>query len=261
MINLEDLSGNNLNSECRNLSCLEIGPFFTPVLLGDNVEYFDILTQQELVERIDREGLHKWNLPNYGVPYIHHVEKTGNLSKINKKYDIVLSNNCIEHQLNLIDHLNQVYDLLNDGGLYIVICPDKRYCFDHFLPETNLADVIEDFYLNRERHSLKAFIEHNSLTTHNDPQRHWNNDHGQYGDAKNEIEKSEPLNLTRDDIENYFYDKSIFEDVHNYKFTSFNFGGIMTSLKKMNYIKLDIIKSSPALENSFNFTVVFQKTL
>ena len=252
MINLEDLSVQNLNHECRNLSCLEIGPFCTPVLVGNNVEYFDILTQQELVERIDKEMLFHWDLPNYGIPYIHHVEKTGNLSKINKKYDIILSSNCIEHQLNLIDHLNQVYDLLNDGGLYIVICPDKRYCFDHFLPETNLADVIEDFYLNRKRHSLKAFLEHSLLTCHNYPERHWNDDHGKSGDFKNKI-------LTKDDIEKYFYNESIYEDVHNYKFTPLNFEEIITSLKEMNYIELDIIKSLRALDDTYDFKVILKR--
>lgn len=35
----------------KNTSCLEIGPFDCPVLIGPNIKYFDVLNKEELIER------------------------------------------------------------------------------------------------------------------------------------------------------------------------------------------------------------------
>ena len=64
-------------------SCLEIGPFFNPVLKGDNVKYFDVLNQEDLNKRAICHG------GKQNSPYIQFVEKSGNLNIIDEKFDIV----------------------------------------------------------------------------------------------------------------------------------------------------------------------------
>lgn len=254
MMDLENLSRSNVNSRSKNLSCLEIGPSNTPTLLGNNVEYFDILTQQEI---IDRDEIVKWELPNYGTPYINYVDKTGNLSIINKKYDIVFSSHCIEHQFSLIDHLNQVHDLLKTNSYYIIICPDKRYCFDHFFPETNVAKVIEDFYTKRKKHSLQSFIQTRMLATHNDLFRHWAGDHGDYKDYGND-NMYDFKELTKENIEKY-QNESNFVDCHNYQFTPDSFRETISFLIKMEYINFEIVKVVETEFNTNEFLVVLKK--
>lgn len=247
---------------CRNVPevksllkgpCLEIGPFYAPVLIDDNVEYFDILTQEELIERAESINVQSDDISR--IPYIHHTNKKGSLCEVNKKYDLVFSSHCIEHQLNFIKHLNEVYDLLNDNGFYVIICPDKRYCFDHFLSETNIAEIIEDFYINKEAHSLKSVIEHRMLTTHNDCIRHWDNDHSSV-----EANWSEHP-LTKEQIENLHQTTAsgASSDVHNYKFTPESFRETMDFLKKLEYTKLDIFEVYPTLSNNVDFTVILKK--
>ncbi len=62
-----------------------------------------------------------------------------------------------------------------------MVAPDKRYCMDHFLPETTVAAVIEAHLGSARRHGARGVIEHRALTTHNSPFRHWRGDHGQPG--------------------------------------------------------------------------------
>jgi hypothetical protein len=74
-------------------------------------------------------------------------------------------------------HLKDVSNLLNPGGLYFILMPDKRYCFDCFIPESTIADVLCAHLEHRTIHSAKSVLEHRILTSHNDPARHWDGDH------------------------------------------------------------------------------------
>ena len=129
-----------LTTHINKLKCLEIGPFDVPVLRGENVKYFDVLDKEGLTARaiqINRIN----NILN--IPDIHFVDNNGDLAIIkNEKFDIVLSCHSIEHQIDFVEHLRGVSNLLLPNGYYVIILPDKRYCFDHFLKETTIADII-----------------------------------------------------------------------------------------------------------------------
>jgi SAM-dependent methyltransferase len=154
-------------------SVLEIGPFCNPFLRRPNVFYFDVLSQDELIARAKSIGLDP-----AGVPYIDYISPTGDLPTVNRRFDVVVSSHCIEHQPDLVGHLQDVTKLLLPGGAYFLLVPDKRYCFDHFIPESNLAEMMVAQHERRKVHTLRSVIEHRSLITHNDSLRHWQGDHG-----------------------------------------------------------------------------------
>jgi SAM-dependent methyltransferase len=154
---------------------LEIGPFCNPLLRGGNVSYFDVLPQHELIARAKSIGL---GLDPSGVPYIDFVSATIDLSIVDRHFDVVVSSHCLEHQPDLVGHLQDVGDLLSPGGAYFVLVPDKRYCFDHFIPPSNLAEIMVARQERRKVHTLRSLIEHRALITHNDSLRHWRSDHG-----------------------------------------------------------------------------------
>jgi hypothetical protein len=149
-------------------SVLEIGPFARPTAVGSNVKYFDVLDQSALKARARVIGLNDSH-----VPHINFISPTGDLSIINETFRCVVSSHSIEHQPDLVRHLHQVEGLLIDEGVYFIVVPDKRFCFDHFLPESSIADVIDAYYAARSTHSLSSVVEHRALTTHNEPLRHW----------------------------------------------------------------------------------------
>jgi len=151
---------------------LEIGPFVSPLLTGPNVKYLDILSREQLVARAKAHALDMSRLPDE----IHYV---GELQAIDDDFDVVISSHSIEHQPDLVHHLQQVGRILRHGGRYFLMIPDKRYCFDHFIPESTIAGVLQAHLEKRTKHTLASVIEHLALNTHNDAVRHWNADHAE----------------------------------------------------------------------------------
>lgn len=229
-------------------SCLEIGPFDCPVIKGSNVEYFDVLDQQGLYDRAVTIGRTK-NLMN--IPYINYVSDIGDLTVISKTYDLVLSCHSIEHQIDFIQHLKDVEKILTNGGYYAVLLPDKKYCFDHFIRETTIADVLQYHSNKTQFHTLKSVIEHRALTCHNDIGRHWKNDHGE-----NRIDSTRITSA----IEEYNSGISTnsYIDVHALQFTPDSFREIINLLNELEYIKLKIDKIYPTLFNSCEFYVILK---
>ena len=156
-------------------SILGIVPYFAPCFSGENVRYFDIFSQDQLRENAKRDPDPVVNPDS--IPQIHYHNSDGDMSGIPETFDIVFSSHCIEHQPDLVWHLQQVHDLLSPGGTYYILQPDKRFCFDHMRPETALGEVIQAAREKRRRHTLKTLVDHHMLQTHNHAHRHWAGDH------------------------------------------------------------------------------------
>lgn len=198
------------------LSLLEIGPFCQPVFRGPKVRYMDVLDAEGLKQRAVEIGID----PSACPEEIHFL---GNLDKAEGYgFDIVFSSHNIEHQPDLVKHLNDVEQALAAGGHLVLLVPDKRYCFDHFLPETTLPEVLEAYMERRTRHSPRHVIEHIALTCHNDITRHWQGDHGAPPDPRNPVV---PLAMKHEQAAGDTY-----VDVHAWKFTPKTFREIMSAL-------------------------------
>jgi SAM-dependent methyltransferase len=206
-------------------SILEIGPFFRPLKRGPNVEYLDVLDAAQLRERANKMGID----PNRCPTHIHYV---GGLEQVERRYDAVVSAHVIEHQPDLVAHLQQIERILKPGGGYFLIIPDKRYCFDHFIPESSLAGVLQAHHECRTEHTLASVIEHYALTTHNDPERHWRGDHGR--------ETRDREARVKAAYQDYFKKDGRYIDVHAWYFTPPVFRSIVTTLREIGLIGLDI---------------------
>ena len=235
-----------LNSIPEGISILEIGPFFNPVCVGENVAYFDIIDQEALRARATEIG---YKEAINRIPYIDYVSPIGDLNIIHKKFDAVISCHAIEHQLDLIAHLQSVSKMLTDGGLYYMIIPDKRYCFDHYMAESTIAEVLSNYYDKKQTHSLKSVIEHRALTTHNSAMMHWNNSHGNPENVENRIQNA---------IKEYEHAEGKHIDVHAWYFTPYSISKIISMLNKMNYIDLAVNKIIPTTYGNLEFYVVLE---
>jgi SAM-dependent methyltransferase len=128
---------------------LEISPFYRPCMIGENVSYFDVLDKEGLIENAKR-----MKLPTDAISDMHYVSRNGDLSIISGKFDIVFSSHVIEHTIDLITHLNQVYSLLNENGKYILAIPDYRYCFDHFRGQSKFPEIDSRCLYRKKKESL-----------------------------------------------------------------------------------------------------------
>jgi len=196
---------------------LEIGPFDRPWLSGASVRYFDVLPQQGLKARAAAEP----NRSPDGCPFIHYVSPTGDLSIVNDEFATIFSSHCIEHQPDLIHHLQEVGRLLRPGGHYYLIVPDKRFCFDHFLQESELDEVRAA--KGRSLHTEKAVSEHALGTTHNINILHWLGFHGQPATDDPDAQARSEVSIMRTRAGEYV-------DVHAWQFTPQSFRSLIQTL-------------------------------
>lgn len=224
----------------QEVDALEIGPFNIPLLRGPLVRYFDILDHAGLVERAERIGR-----VSSGVPaLVHYVSPVGDLSVVTGDFDAVLSSHAIEHQPDLVRHLQAVERLLRPGGVYLLLVPDKRYCFDHFMAPSTIADVLDAYYSKRVIHPLRSQIEHAALTTHNNPVAHWAGEHAAPPDV---------AARTREALERYRAEPDIYVDVHAWYFTPTTFEALMAALHELKHTKLRVTRIYQTLKDRNEF--------
>jgi len=243
----------NKSDSCQSL---EISPFASPFLLNKNkkkIKYFDVLNREELIKRANSINVANETIlydPSK-IPEMDYVNSQGSLSKIDQKFNIIFSSHTIEHIPDIINHINEVETLLNDSGFYILIIPDKRYCFDHYLHESNVASMIDSYYQKNKKHSLTSIIEHKSLTTHNDPVKHWGGEHGDYNYKNLAKIIKESYELYKENID--------YIDVHKWQFTPTSFEFNMNLLFEMNFINLKPHRVYHTPKNNFEFIAILKK--
>jgi SAM-dependent methyltransferase len=223
---------------------LELGPGWSPVFRGPKVRYLDVLTTEGLKARAVEHGAEESLCPE-----IHYVN---GLNAIDRQFDVLFSSHNIEHQPDLVRHLSEAARVLRPGGVYMMLIPDKRYCFDHFLPETTIAEVLEAFMERRTRHAARHVIEHIALTAHNHPSEHWAGVHGQ-----SPFEGAAPrLKAALDKLQNA---GDSYIDVHAWKFTPSSFRRIFADLGALGLAPFEVVRvyETPAGRNEFG--VVLRK--
>jgi hypothetical protein len=231
----------------RNTSHLEVGPLNRPLLRGSNVKYFDLVSTFGLREKASNEGLDPTTIPN--IDYYH---QDGDLSVVKEQFDCVVSAHVIEHQPDLIRHLQQVSEILKiESAKYFLVIPDKRYCFDALIPETKIVEVIEAFENKQTKPSIYKVIEHRALTTHNDPVEHWVGNHGlpninlksRWEAARQEFERS----------------NGSYIDVHCWQFTPQSFASLINGLFELGYIDFVVDEIFDTPRNDLEFCAVLRK--
>lgn len=209
-------------------SALEIGPFDNPTIAGAGVAYFDVLDAAALRARAARIGYGGDRIP----ARIDFVSPVGDLSVIDRRFDAVLSSHAIEHQPDLIAHLQGVERILAPGGAYYLIVPDRRYTFDHFLAETGFDEVARAHEEGRRVHTRQAILDHRLGTTHNNPLRHWLGIHGRPAPTER-MRASAEAEIARAEQGEYI-------DVHAWAFSPHGFAALVKRLRAQGYIGLEV---------------------
>ena len=231
----------------ENKNILEIGPLSRPLVTSDNCWYFDICDTETLKAKARDAGLNEDTIPE-----IDFVDKHGDLSSVDMKFDSIVSAHCIEHQPDLIRHLNQVSFLLkNVGSRYWVIVPDKRFCFDHFIPESHVIEVVNANVEEQRTPTKTDVLQHFAMTTHNDPSRHWVGDHGEI--------KSDLFSRLAAAERKYEDANGEYIDVHCWQFTPESFFKIIGGLYERSYIDFKCTKIFETDRNQSEFFAILEK--
>jgi len=227
-------------------SILEIGPFHAPSLVGDNVRYMDVLTSEELIEAVKQAGHDTSN-----VPKIHYVAPKGGFDMVDRTFSAVFSGHCIEHQPDLVRHFQGVSSILDDDGRYYIACPDRRYCFDHYIPETAVVDILAAYHQKRKFHQPRSFIAQRLHRAHNDPDRHWSGDHG--------VQPYEGYKNPEREIFEGLPSEDTYHDTHAWQFTPSSFFQIMTFLREVGLTDFVVERVYHTRSGTQEFTAVLRK--
>jgi SAM-dependent methyltransferase len=230
------------------LDTLEIGPFCSPVLRGDKVRYFDIAAREALIAKAIQ-----LQYPFTEAPTIDYVSPTGEMDIINDQFDQVFSSHCVEHQPDLVRHFGQVSRILRDGGSYFLIVPDKRFCFDHYLSESTIADVLGAHIEQRRLHYAKSVLKQLLLTTHNEPVRHWQGDHGL------PLVQQQGLDCIKCAIDHIIKNADVYLDTHAWHFTPQIFEDIVTQIYQLGLSKLSVERIYNTPVGRFEFCAILSK--
>lgn len=235
-----------------DLAILEVGPFFSPAFRRPrvNVRYLDCLSTESLLERAGTvKGAVFENVPE--IDYVWAGERYRDI--VDRTFSVVYSSHNIEHQTCLIRHLQDLESVLADDGAAFFVIPDKRFCFDHFFAETNLADVFDAWVGQRHRHSVRDILEHRFFCTHNDAVRHWRGDHGDWA-ALAPLEGDREVAF-RAEVER-LRTSGEYADVHAWKFTPESFAVLLDNLFRLQMTRFRVARIYPTVKNSQEFYAV-----
>ena len=254
---------------------LEIGPLHAPICRREthNIRYIDVFSTDELKTRYAND-------PNVSIDHIVDIdyvwrgELYGNL--ISERFDYVVSSHNIEHVPCLIAFLNNLSSCLNIGGKIYLAIPDKRYCFDHFKPESSIAEVLDAFFTKRKQPLPWHVVRHEMLRTHNNAVGHWKGEHGvpaymlerehlvggdipaNNGAFLGSPQKSRSTEPVVERLKSH-YATSEYRDTHVWIMTPLSFEQIMEFLTENLLVGLELTDLFPTESNSHEFYAILSK--
>lgn len=160
--------------------------------------------------------------------------------------------------------------------------------FDHYLPETSIADVLSDFLqvkdpkfdlglVHSQPYKLSSVIEHRAFTGHSDAKKYWQGVPGrQYPQhalehVKMAIAEYETyMNHRQQQAKLYNSESSLLSDatstlqqhsleVHNYKFTPQGLAFIIDTLYELELTDLHVHRLYETIYGSNEFTIVLKR--
>jgi hypothetical protein len=134
---------------------LEIGACDLPTVPpgAGRCDFADFRTAEEMARL--------WNLPFESVMPVSYVLRRDEKvhRQIGRTFDYIVLCHVIEHVPNVIGYINDLRQLLNDGGVMFIACPDKRRTFDAPRPSTPIEHLLDDFFRDVTYPSLEHILE------------------------------------------------------------------------------------------------------
>lgn len=217
---------------------LEIGPSHNPLAPkreGYNVHIIDYLSADGL--RAKYSGHTGINIDN--IEEVDYVWKGGPLEELIGKteyYDYIIASHVIEHIPNPILFLQSCSRLLKPTGILSLVIPDKRFCFDYFMPVTTTGMWIDAWCQNRSKPTSGQIFDHFANASKRADQIAWRNDKKGGADSfVHSIEMAKQLwEAASSATEEYI-------DVHCWRFTPASFRLILSDLNYLGLLNLAIL--------------------
>lgn len=127
---------------------LEVGPLHNTTVPREmaDVSYLDVYDREGLQRtyasqpRVDTDLIPEIDFPLWDGERVRSVpEAIGDAAR----FDWVMASHVVEHVPDLIGWLQQLAEVVVDGGHLVLAVPDRRYCFDLHRPGTTVGQLLE----------------------------------------------------------------------------------------------------------------------
>jgi predicted SAM-dependent methyltransferase len=212
---------------------LEIGPSYNPIVpkrSGADVEILDHVDQAGLVEKyrdhpqVDVRRIEPVDFVCDGRSMAEVVGRTG-------CYDYIVASHVVEHTPDLVGFLADCDLLLNDGGVLLLVVPDKRYCFDVLRPVSSTGDVLQAFWDKRTRHARGTVFDHFAYAAQRGAKIAWSSAERAGIDIMHTFEEAIFRSEQAGASETYV-------DCHAWRFTPASFRLVVHDLNEMGLLRL-----------------------
>ncbi len=242
---------------------IEIGALYTPRLPDHaNVRYLDHASKEELQLKYADNPVAAPHADDF--VHVDYVWKPGlRLAEVlgaDAPVDFVIAAHLLEHIPNPIGWLQQVSEILSDGGLLSLVLPDKRYTFDALRPVTTMSQIIDAHLTDRQTPTYQQIFDHEAnflgIVSALDL---WNG---------LDPEQVDPDRLRRGEVDpdRFAMDRCLeardtgeYLDVHCSSFTPESFGSIITTAIRLGLIDFEVVRLYPTEFGDLEFFVTLRK--
>lgn len=95
-------------------------------------------------EGMIKDHIYRFKEQRLGIQYIGEATEIPMVVGT-KKYDFVISSNCLEHVANPIKALKAWESVIKANGILLLIVPNKKKNFDHKRPDTTFEHILQDY--------------------------------------------------------------------------------------------------------------------
>ncbi|CAD2248521.1 hypothetical protein XarzCFBP7410_14975 [Xanthomonas arboricola pv. zantedeschiae] len=224
---------------------LEIGPLDRPIVsrASHAIQYADHLDRTGLIHKYSAHG----GVNPQNIPEIDFVIGAGGLLNAvgERRFRYFIASHVIEHVPNPVGWLNDIHDLLEDGGWAALAIPDHRQCFDALRTLSTAADWVEAALIGHPRPSPSRIFDALSNEVSVDGAISWNHHPG-----------VEEMRLSRSprralDIARHVLASGEYFDVHCWTFTPESFCNLMRTIVAADLIQLHLLDITPRRDNEF----------
>jgi SAM-dependent methyltransferase len=237
---------------------IEIGPYFRPLMpkkAGNHCLVLDVFDGPTLRQKAAADE----NIPKDLIADIEDVDLIGSSTEIAElaskypanSFDYVISSHNLEHLPDPIRFLQGCQRVLKPGGVVSMALPDRRVCFDYFRPHSTTADWLDAFFHGSKRPSPAQVFTQNSLHS-----RYLRGEHLLLGFSLDENPASViPLQTLEEAFKRWTdfnaNPDETYHDVHCWAFTPASLELILTDLRYLGVLHLEIQQISGTYENEF----------
>lgn len=238
---------------------LELGPLNGPIAdkqIYPNTFYCDIRSTEEIRRLYSGNDYLKATGilidPESIIPVDYVIRENYKKTFENvEKFDYVIASHVLEHMPDLIFSLQDISSVLKPGGIFCILYPDKRYCFDHFRTSASFRDAYNVFRNGTKENAPMVLDFFYSVIPENNPHVFW---------EKKEILNYLPETSYAEAIEHYeqVAEGMRMDDVHYWPFTDMDFLKFLYDCTKAQLLPFRCISFYPCQQNDQQFMVALQ---